>query len=499
MQNPTTEQRDFAAELLSGTSSINLNAVAGSGKTTTLVYAANMLKPTAGQVMALAFNKKIAMELEKKLPGAIDCMTLNSLGHRAWQQRLGRRLTLNDRKVGEICSKLCKEHDIGDSWKSLKDMVIKAKDAGLVPDSGITKGMFPILPDTQESWYDIIPAHSIEGGEDLIPIARKALIESIGEALRGTIDFGDQLYMTCITKAKLPQYELVLVDEAQDLSEIQHELISRCVKPGGRLIAVGDPKQAIYGFRGAHSQSMEILAARFGSKEMGLTCTFRCPKAIVELARRIVPQIHCLESAEEGEIFRPKNWTPSDLKEGSAVVCRNIAPLVKLGFACFRENVSCWVVGRDIGAPLIKAAKELNGTSPAELNASIANWLAQKSAIANGNLELISRAQDTAEALYFVVSSSNARHNGEVVEQLQRLFSKEGGSITLSTIHRAKGLEWDIVYFLDSWRVPAKFAQRAADNDPQGCAWMLEQEENLRYIAVTRAKKELHFINYEQG
>lgn len=501
MQNPTAEQRAFAEELLTGKTSISLNAVAGSGKTSTLVWAANLFKPRPGQMMALAFNKKIAQELEKRMPPAVDCLTLNGLGHRAWQQRLGKRLNLDDKKLGNICSQVVKENQCSDSWKALRDLCARAKDAGLVPDSPITKSFYSILTDTTENWFSLISAHSIEGGEDLIPLARKVLISSISEALKGTIDFSDQLYMTCIAKARLPQYEIVLVDEAQDLSEIQHELISRCVTPGtGRIIAVGDPKQAIYGFRGAHNKSMEVLSLRFNSKALGLTCTFRCPSAIVLLAKEIVPAIHCPEGAEEGLIVRHENdkWSPKTLLSGSTVLCRNIAPLIRLGFQCFREEVSCWVVGRDLGKGLIKAAKELSGFSPKELHDSVRAWHDQKKTIANSNLELISQADDTAEALHFVIESSKATSPGDIIHQLERLFSKEGGSITLSTIHRSKGLEWDIVYILDSWRMPARFAMKAAANDPEGAGWMLEQEKHLKYIAVTRARKELHFISYEE-
>jgi len=69
----------------------------------------------------------------------------------------------------------------------------------------------------------------------------------------------------------------------------------------------------------------------------------------------------------------------------------------------------------------------------------------------------------------------------------EHLFAS-GGTINLLTIHKAKGLEYDVVYHLNPHLIPAKFAISEAE---------LEQEENLRYVATTRARKELWFVNSE--
>lgn len=498
----TPEQCAFIHELSTTNNSICLNAVAGSGKTSTLVLACNEIKPLAGHILALAFNKKNAMDLEKKLPPAVDCMTLNSLGHRAWQQRIGKRLFLNDKKIGEICSKICEEFNCKDNWAAIKNLVVHAKNVGLVPSS--VKDAYPIVPDNEEEWEYLIQQHSLDDFPDLIAAARKALTESIKQALEGTIDFSDQLYMTCIFRAKMPQYRTVMVDEAQDLSEIQHELISRCVLPGGRLIAVGDPKQAIYGFRGAHSSSMSILSQRFAMKQMPLSYCFRCPQVVIKMAQSIIPQIQWPEGTITGTFMDyDRKWSLSELKPGSTILCRNIAPLVRMGMECLRASKPCWVAVRDVGAPLLRAAKELKSQgdwSTPQLFQSINDWKDQKRLIANGNLELIARAEDTADALAFVVEVAAAQMPGEIEAHLKALFTKEpeSGALMLTTIHRSKGMEWPVVYLLDPWRIPAKFAQRAAENDPQGCAWMLEQERHLRYIAYTRAQRELYFISYEE-
>jgi superfamily I DNA/RNA helicase len=71
---------------------------------------------------------------------------------------------------------------------------------------------------------------------------------NIEQAFRGIIDFDDQIYMPTLFGGSWPQFPLVMIDEAQDLSPINHAMLSKLVKH--RLIAVGDPYQSIYGFRG---------------------------------------------------------------------------------------------------------------------------------------------------------------------------------------------------------------------------------------------------------
>ena len=79
---------------------------------------------------------------------------------------------------------------------------------------------------------------------------------------------------------------------------------------------------------------------------------------------------------------------------------------------------------------------------------------------------------------------------GELRSQLEALFTRTTGTILLSTIHRAKGLEWDVVLLLDSWRMPSKQALKAGGE-------ALQQEYNLQYVAETRTKQTLALADLE--
>lgn len=79
----------------------------------------------------------------------------------------------------------------------------------------------------------------------------------------------------------------------------------------------------------------------------------------------------------------------------------------------------------------------------------------------------------------------------KLVEAIQSLFTdKANGTITLCTVHKAKGMEWQRVYILDHNKLmPSKWAKRP---------WQKEQEKNLMYVAYTRAKFELAFIDSDR-
>lgn len=511
----TPEQITFCDEMSFGTESILLNAVAGSGKTTTILMGLKESPIPPSQTLLLAFNKKIADDLVKRAPSGTNVLTLNSLGHRAWAAHTGKRLFLDTKKVGTIVSDLCKSPDretqayLQSLWAPAKDLVGKAKSIGILPakyNTGKT-----LTPDTQEEWEYLASLHGIDFNESIYKISHAALCRSIDLALAGTIDFDDQLYMTACFRASLQKYRLVLIDEAQDLSELQHFLIGRTVSPDGKLVIVGDPNQAIYGFRGAHSDSMSVLGSKFNAKPLTLSYTFRCSKEATALAQKIVPEIKPAQGNLQGEVTQlGLQWELDDIRDGAAVLCRNIAPIVKLGLKLIGAGRSAYIAGRDIGAPLIKAAKTLG---EADLQQSIIRWEADETAKAGKNLALLERVKDISEALLGVVQFAEIKDKNTLVLTLQSLFAKTDGSIVLSTIHRAKGLEWDDVYILDYWRMPQKWilylirkqeeekalaAERGQDFDQPSLTWMLRQESNLKYIALTRTKSLLTFINFPE-
>lgn len=496
---PTEEQLAIVSAAASRSESLMISALAGCAKTTTMALASRAL-PTRS-ILALAFNKKIATELEAALPQHVTVKTMNGLGHGAFAQAIGRRLTVDAKKISKLVTALSKASGSGfsdDEWGNIRNLVSRARSSGLIP-SKYPQSRKGLLSDDNWGWQVAADAVGIELTEQLMLNARKILCQSIDLALSGTIDYDDQIYMSVLFTGLYPRFHTVLVDEAQDLSPLNHLQLKKVVQE--RLIVVGDPKQAIYAFRGADSSSMErIRALRPDWLDFPLTLTFRCPKNIVSRQQEHAPGYRAAESAPEGELL---NWMEEkwELKPmPNAILCRNNAPLISLAFKLLRKRIGINMLGRDFGKSLksliTKICGENNDLEASLCAAKISEWRDKETrlAIASDKEEKVDRIADQAESLLAIIESGGISCLGDLRNALTTLFDSPSGQITLSSGHKAKGLEWHTVLHLDPWRIPSKWARRARD-DGDEIPW--QQEMNLRYVIETRAKHTLILANLE--
>lgn len=464
------------------TSSLIIEAVAGSGKTTTLVESIQRIQGLTA--LALAFNKKIATELSQKCPNTTQCKTFNALGHGAWANYTRKKLQLDTKKIWKLTS----EHFEGseENFKIVASLAQKARQLGLVPLTAV--GIWDrknALEDSEENWAEICDFCDTEPDGDLIITARNILLACIEQSFDGIVDFDDQIYMSALCGASFNKYPVVFVDEAQDLSRLQHIIVAKSLLNSGRVIAFGDTHQAIYGFRGALPDSMHKLKERFGMTELPLDISYRCPKAVILAAQRLVPHIKSHESAPQGQIKHMKPWSPKDLRPGT-ILCRNNAPLFKVAFQMIKAKKSVGFIGRDIGASFAALVKRISSK-----RISTEQFLARAKTWADGQIAKRPKSEgyinDQLQSLAALCHEDIA-HTDQLLEWIKTLFSRENAEFTLSSIHRAKGLEWETVYFLDSWRLPSKFATTEAE---------LQQEDNLTYVAITRSQKNLGYINVD--
>jgi superfamily I DNA/RNA helicase len=242
---PTDEQLAIVDAARSTKDNLLISALAGAAKTSTLELIAKAV--TGVPILCVAFNKKIQLEMEKRLPGHCATKTLNGLGHGVWANAIGRRLSLNTDKTAEILKaeidKLNHKAK-GEAWEEFGEMlrtVRTAKSSGYVPDS------FPSASRLM-GYHDFYSQLDEEPSNLMVDFVETTLTRGIKQAYEGEIDFDDQLYMPTLFGGSWPKYPLVMVDEAQDLSPLNHRMVDHLA--GQRLIAVGDPNQSIYGFRG---------------------------------------------------------------------------------------------------------------------------------------------------------------------------------------------------------------------------------------------------------
>ena len=358
--------------------SLLIEAVAGSGKTTTIVEAINHV-PQNKSVAFLAFNKSIAQELGRRItaPNA-RCMTLHSAGFTAWKRFVGSDVQVDSRKTFEIVKNSL-------SWPErqrngqLNKLIGLAKQIGMVPgdelevsgsfvDDSSAEGLLPgchegalckgLVEDDLAVWRGLLEEYAIDEDEVDIAVARRVLRASIEQA-REVVDFDDMLFMPVISSASFEKFDVVFVDEAQDLSGIQRVMIQRMLGPDSRIIAVGDSRQAIYHFRGASSDSMPLIQQDFRCKSLPLSISYRCPRKVVEHAQQWVEHIEWAEGAEDGEVQHLEGFDLKGFRASDAILCRLTRPLVSTAFRLIRNKIPCRILGRDIGSSLITLVKKV--------------------------------------------------------------------------------------------------------------------------------------------
>lgn len=481
---PTPEQEAICQAVARGENCM-VEALAGCAKSTTLRLA---VRAARSAPLILAFNKKIKEEMEKELKAEgleAKVLTMNGLGHQAITSALRRRPELDNDKIYKLSKEIGLKRD---DLSGCIQLVRSARMAGMLPVGVAGRGL---VTNDDQSW------EALADDLDIDPIltfpARDVLAKSLKLAMQGTIDYDDQIYISTLLFGTYPKFDCVFVDEAQDLSPLNHLQVAKAAR--SQIVAVGDSHQAIYAWRGADHQSMEHLRAlRADWTDLTLSMTFRCPKAVVARQRHFVPDFTAGPDNLIGSVENLKEWRPNG-GSASAILCRNNAPLIKLAFRLLRAHIPVNYLGKDIGANMKRLYNKLSDHGKKSLDTTIANaW-----AYAKDNPEKL----DKAESLVAILESSKS-----IDDAMEFLTKARTDSISLATGHKAKGLEWDTVYHLNPWLIPSKWVQEAKpDYEPEpgedpSNEWLsyqaqLRQENNLRYVIETRTKDKLRFVNLE--
>lgn len=472
-----------------GEGNLIVKAAAGCGKTTLLL---NMLPETSGNVAFCAYNKAIAEEIAQRtaplgLQNRVQTGTCHSFGFAALRATY-KRLKVDSRKLQTIAEEHIEDWGIRRFCISAASM---AKQLGFRVDPSF-------------SWDAMISHHSLE---DLLP-DNTSYSKAIGEAqklldrsntlLSKVVDFDDMIYGPLVNNLTFTKYDWVFLDEAQDANFVRRFMMGKMMKPGGRLVAVGDEHQAIYGFTGADHISLENIKKEFQASELPLTVTYRCPKSVVSVAQQWVEHIEAHETAPEGVVDSltvEKAIENKVFKEEDAILCRNTKPLVELAYKLIRESIPCRVEGRSIGEGLVKLAMRWKRVKTvAQLEEKLSAWenTEIKKAQDRDQNDRCATIEDQVGTLRILIDNCEGSDSIEkLIRNIREMFSDSDGNqkkvLTLSTIHKAKGREWNRVFALGMDKYsPSRWAKKD---------WEISQEKNLCYVQVTRAKKHLTMLS----
>ena len=471
----TNEQEAIWDAIENSMDDIVVNAGAGTGKTFTIVEASGRL-PSFLKRGFLCFNKSIQLELQERLPEGVEAKTFHSLGFSAFFKN-GIKPKVNNYKVKNIIDSI---PALGRDYKStnqLKKLI------------GLLKGSMVDCTNEQEvrkiiDYYNIEFKTSLEENVGIDNVCR---ILDECKANKHQIDYDDMIWIPLVENWAFPNFDVLFVDEAQDFNEMQRELIVRCTT-NGRCIIVGDKNQAIYGFRGADSNSMAIFSKRL--EDMGknvrhfpMTLTWRCPKTVVAEANRYVKEFNGLDTAEEGSVVVNSHFNPS---KDDIVLCRYNAPLVSAFYDLLTQGKSAYVLGRDMTTGLVNAVNRItkDGNMPKSefLNLFETDFNTQYTRLVAANKQ--NQANNLEDKVSCIrIFASRANNVRGIITEIKRVFDgKSKGDIMLSTVHKAKGLEADNVYILTPERMPHPKATN------------MQEERNICYVAITRAKKNLYYV-----
>ena len=477
---PSEYQRAIFDTFNNTKENINISAVAGSGKTTVLLELLKFV-PKNKSALFVAFNNSVVDELKKRTGEQpnIEISTIHSYGWRSILMRY-RQATMKPKKVFGKIEMVLKQYPEIPTKKHGYYFYILSKLIDLMRCNLIDPEVDKIMK--MSLYYDIdITKKDAEMAVKVLNYSNKDKTQ---------FDFTDMIYQPVVDKyIRMRKYDYVFCDESQDFSKAQQEVIRNSLSRVGRLITVGDENQSIYGFAGADANSYEELSVLNGhSVSLPLSVCYRCSKAVINEAQLIVPQIKAAQGAKQGSV-REGNLR-LDLRIDDWIICRNLKPLIQTYLWLMKNKIKAKIKGKDIGEGLIAmisktGARTLDGMmNLLEYGKEQLFQRLSKCGVRHPSLhpkmELYNQRLEVIECLMNEVANVN-----ELIKLIEDIFSDDIEGVLLSTIHKAKGLENKRIFFLCPELLPSKYATNE---------WMMDQERNLYYVAVTRAKDELIYV-----
>ncbi len=452
-------------------------ARAGCSKTTISVEGIHLAPEN--RILACAYNSSSAADLKSKIKRqGVDSLTSHSLGFRLAMRGIpGLTLETDDQKGKRALS--LAQRAAPNAPPEMLELIIKLHTKIRELDPLITDYDDPYQAAEDLAYqFDLTPDPDWEAlGWTPLRIAERAVMAvEYAAQPTDTMDFSDMLFLPLRHKLYRPIYNMVVLDEMQDLTRPQILLVTKVCRPDGRLIGVGDPMQACYAWRGADSGSMARVKEEWNAQELGLTVTFRCPKKVVAIVNPIVPDFQAAPEAPEGEeITITKERMIELARPGDFIISRVNAPLGKICMALWKQGTRARVKGREIGTSLLARLRGLKCDNLKDLGGKANEWRAiereRMSALTEEAIKAKMEIIDDQVELFTSLSEGLSTMD-ELVSRIKDLFveNPDKGAVACMSGHRSKGLEAERIFVL------------------KGTFRVGGEEDNLRYIASTRSK-----------
>lgn len=496
---PSEYQQKFFDWVQHGTGNAVLNAYAGSAKTSTMVAAIKLI-PKTRKILVIAFNKSIVEELQEKLKEFPNCtiMTVHSLGSSIIRRNFGYRMELDEYKY---------RNHLKNNFCELSQIDCETIDRNAFEDyvdtcTDLIKFSRYYLRQSVSEIKGIADRFNYPIQHDECEVVKKCL--DWGKKHLERIDYADMVWLPYELglSPQGNQFDWVFFDEAQDASMAYFDLFKRVQKRGTRCVCAGDIFQSINGFAGAATEVFEKIMNEPNTQIFDLPICYRCDKAIIEQAQTLVPGIQLRDGAGDGQFTDLCHL--SEIQPGDLILSRYKAPLLRLYFWLIKRGMNCYVKGSDIGTNLLDRINSVEATVIGKDMSDPNGLLIQlyRRLIDLRNHIMVSHSLDIWDAdlsvpvmsfydeiTVLIAIAEKCETIEELKDRITLIFKDDSEGICLSTIHKAKGLEADNVYIICRSTMPPKRAKEP---------WEIQQEMNLIYVAITRPRHKLGFIDEKE-
>ena len=486
-----------------GVGNMIINAAAGAAKTTTIVNCMNIIDKKK-KVLFIAFNKDIVETIRKKIGNKpnVKVSTFHSLGFSIFKENTNYSSydIINEFKYKNYIKSHINELTEYEETNSIGQNNKKTYISNII--NLVDYSRYYMKFKTKEI-EEMVAKYKIDIIRDEVAVCQKVL--KWGQENIDTIDYTDMIWIPNVLNytTNIYRYDWILIDEAQDITKAEKQLIDKCNKRGTRVVTTGDREQRINIWCGSDESAIDEFKENGNAKEFRLPISYRCPKKIVEKARQYSDNIVAANNAIDGVI--KYNVSKNEPKNGDMVLCRITSPLVELHMHYMRINKKSHLMGFETVRD--KYLELINNTNSVTIDKELITCDGLMPSLYKVLLDKIRNIKehfglDDDDAMmhpdvfgiYDAIQGIRVMSEGistvpELVDKINTIFHGDSDdAIQLSTVHKAKGLEADNVYILMPSLMPIKYATQD---------WEKTTEKNLIYVAITRAKKSLNYIEEE--
>lgn len=467
-----TDEQNHALQLFKMGDSLKVSAFAGTGKTSTLVA---LSKSTSNRGLYLAFNKSIADEASKKFSPTVDCRTTHSIALRSLPEEYknrGKDKLFSTAQAFKVAKEL-----------SLRPLVLPGD--VLIKENSLAY----LALETVKRF-----CHSGDGelGKQHIPLHGKinhlehsaieeflTYITGLAAHLWGRMQTPDDLLplghdgylkLWSLISPELP-FDYIMLDEAQDTNEAVLSVLRNQIN---QTIYVGDKHQQIYAWRGA----VNAMEKAQTSHEAKLTQSFRFGPKIAEVANTVLSRLK--ESQPLIGNASINSTINSSSAHPTAILCRTNAGVLGIVLDILASGKTPHVIGGTTEiVRLLEDVTRLKQNIPADSPEfyGFKSWT---------EVVLFTDTEEGEQLKTFVnIVAKFGEH--QLINALKRSANIEAAAdIIVSTGHKSKGREWDVVELNGDFHQPRKIARNKREEI--ALAAQYSESDRLLYVALTRGK-----------